>query len=310
MPMQKQASGIALIAVAATLWGTWPLYTRAGGPSGLGIGFLALVVMALPAPFVLRRAAFADRGAVRALLLLGVADAANMVLYFSALERGPVVAAVLSHYLAPTLVALAAPLFLSGPANPRARWASPVVLVGLGLVLDQGSAVEGWGLTTLLGAGSAVFYATVVLATPRAARSFGPMAVLSGHAALSAALMLALFGPAVLPARLDRGLAIVLFGCTVNGLLGALLFNLSLRRLEAPLVSLFTYLEPLTAALLGVALLGDPMGPRGALGIGLVVVAGGWAALAPQRSAERPSALPSDSGANARATEGSGLRNS
>jgi drug/metabolite transporter (DMT)-like permease len=86
-PVTKRATGIVLIALAATLWGTWPLYTRAGGPTGVGIGFLALVMMALPAPFVFRRAAFADRGAVIALVIIGLADAANMVLYFSALER-------------------------------------------------------------------------------------------------------------------------------------------------------------------------------------------------------------------------------
>lgn len=290
--MTKRASGIALIAIAATLWGTWPLYTRAGGPSGLSIGFLALVAMALPAPFVFRRAAFADRGAVAALLLVSVADAANMILYFSALERGPVVVAVLSHYLAPTLVALAAPFVLKEPSSPRALWASPVVLFGLGLVLNQGSAVEGWGATALLGGGSAVFYAAVVLASRRAARSFSPVAVLSLHAAVSALLMLLIVGAEVLPTRVDRGLAIVLFGALVNGLFACLLFNLSIDRLEAQLVSLFTYLEPLTAAALGVLVLGDPLGLAGILGVLLVVVAGGWAASAKPRPvpAEAPSA--------------------
>lgn len=287
--MTKRASGIALIAIAATLWGTWPLYTRAGDPSGLTIGFLALVAMALPAPFVFRRAAFADRGAVAALLLVSVADAANMVLYFSALERGPVVVAVLSHYLAPTIVALTAPFVLSETANPRALWASPVVLLGLGLVLNQGSAVDGWGVTALLGGGSAVFYALVVLASRRAARSFGPVAVLSLHAALSAVLMLLVMGPQVLPGSAGAGLAVALFGCLVNGLLGCLLFNLSLQRIEAQLVSLFTYLEPLTAAALGVLVLGDPFGLAGVAGVLLVVAAGGWAAsAAPSPPVDQP----------------------
>jgi drug/metabolite transporter, DME family len=70
----------------------------------------------------------------------------------------------------------------------------------------------------------------------------------------------------------------VSFGCLVNGLGAAVLFNWSLTRLEAPLVSLFTYLEPLTAAVLGVVLLGDPFGASGALGASLVIVSGAWAA--------------------------------
>ena len=283
----KRATGIALIAAAATLWGTWPLYTRAGGPTGVSIGFLALVVMALPAPFVFKRGAFGDRGAVWALLIVGLADAGNMALYFSALERGPIVVAVLSHYLAPTLVAFAAPLVLGERGSRRALWASPVVLMGLGLVLSHGSSTEGWGLTALLGSGSAVFYAAVVLGSRRAAKSFTPIAVMSLHSVISALMLAVVFGHAVLPTAADRGLAIVLFGCLVNGLFAALLFNLSLQRLEAQLVGLFTYLEPLTAAVLGVVVLGDPFGVPSAVGLLLVVVAGGYAASAPPEPSAR-----------------------
>ena len=292
-PVTKRATGIGLIAVAATLWGTWPLYTRAGGPTGVGIGFLALVMMALPAPFVFRRSAFADRGAVIALLIVGLADAANMVLYFSALERGPIVVAVISHYLAPTLVALAAPSVLGERGSPRALWASPLVLVGLSLVLGHGSSTAGWGVTAGLGAGSALFYAAVVLGSRRAARTFTPIAVMSLHSVISALMLALVFGREVLPVAANRGLLIVLFGCLVNGLFAALLFNLSLQRLEAQLVGLFTYLEPLMAAVLGVLVLGDPFGLASAAGLLLVVAAGGWAASAPpQRIADRPIAEP------------------
>lgn len=286
-PVTKRGTGIAFIALAASLWGTWPLYTRAGGPTGVSIGFLALVMMALPAPFVFRRAAFADRGAAIALVLIGLADAGNMLLYFQALERGPIVVAVLSHYLAPTLVAICAPFVLDERGSPRALWASPVVLLGLGLVLSHGSTTAGWATTAGLGAGSAVFYAVVVLGSRRATRSFTPIAVMALHSAISALVMVLLFGRTVIPTVADRGLAIVMFGCLVNGLFAAWLFNLSLQRIEAQLVGLFTYLEPLTAALLGVAVLGEPFGFTSAAGLVLVVLAGAWAATGPvERLAE------------------------
>jgi drug/metabolite transporter (DMT)-like permease len=276
--VSKRGTGIALIAVAAMLWGTWPLYTRAGGPTGVSIGFLALTVMSLPAPFVFRRAAFADRGAVIALVIVGLADAANMLLYFLALERGPIVVAVLSHYLAPTLVALAAPFVLAERGSKRALLASPVVLLGLALVLSHGSASTGWATTAALGAGSAVFYATVVLGSRRATRSFSPVAVMSLHSVIAAAALLLIFPTEIASISSSGGLWIVLFGCVVNGLLAALLFNLSLQRLEAQLVGLFTYLEPLTAAVLGVLVLGEPFGVASVVGLLLVVAAGAWAA--------------------------------
>lgn len=275
---------MALIAVAATLWGTWPLSTRAGGPTGVSLGFLALTFMALPAPFVFRRAAFVDRGAVIALVLVGVADAANVLLSFLALERGPIVVAVLSHYLAPTLVALCAPFLLREQGSRRALIASPVVLLGLGLVLSKGDTSTNSLTTALLGGGSALFYA-VVIGSRRAARSFSPGAVMSLHSVISAGALLLCFGREVIPTELNGQLAIVLFGCLVNGLVAGLLFNLSLERIEAQLVSLFTYLEPLNAAILGVLVLQEPFGFTSAAGLVLVLIAGAWAATEPRPGA-------------------------
>src|SRR5689334_17671771 len=121
---------------------------------------VALLAMGLPAPFVLRRAAFRDRGAVIALVLITVADVGNMGLYFGAIGRGPVALAVLSHYLAPILVAVAAPL-VAEPAGRRALLAAPAALFGLALLV--GPPREGFPIATvLLGAGSAVFYAVIV----------------------------------------------------------------------------------------------------------------------------------------------------
>lgn len=274
--MSRRAAGIALIAVAATLWGTWPLYTRAGGPTGVSLGFLCLLAMALPAPFVFRRAAFADRGAVIALVLVGLADAANVILYFVALERGPVVVAVLSHYLAPTLVALTAPFILKEPRSRRALLASPIALIGLALVLSPGGTSTSSLNTALLGGGSAIFYAIVVLGSRRAARSFSPGAVMSLHAVISAGALLLVFGREVIPTQVNAELGIVLFGCLVNGMIAGLLFNLSLERLEAQLVGLFTYLEPINAAILGAAVLGELFGLTSVVGLILVVLAGAW----------------------------------
>lgn len=293
-PVTKRATGIALIAVAATLWGTWPLYTRGGALSGLTIGFITMAVMSLPAPFVFRRDDFADRGAVIALVLIGLADAANVFLYFSALSRGPVVVGVLTHYLAPTLVALLAPTLLREPRSRRALLAAPLVLLGLGLVLGQGhgDAADGWLTTAALGAGSAIFYAIVVLGSRRAGRTFGPLAVTSLHSVVSALALLICFQGDALPARLDASVAVICFAALVNGLFAATLFNISLRAIGSQLVGVFTYLEPLTAALLGVLVLHEPFNALAGLGVLLVIAAGGWAAAEPQRIAPLDIAEP------------------
>ncbi|MFO0597233.1 MAG: DMT family transporter [Myxococcaceae bacterium] len=284
--MRERTLGTLLIAAAACLWGTWPLYTHGSRASGLAIGFVTLAVMSLPAPFALRRPPFADRGAVWALVIVGLADAANVVLYFSALSRGPVVIAVLTHYLAPGLVGLLAPLTLGEPRSRRALIATPVVLVGLALVLGPAGPVDTWLTTALLGAGSAIFYATLVLASRRAARAFTPVAVTSLHSVVSIAALALVFRAEVLPPDW-QATAPIIIAALVNGLLAALMFNRALVLVGAQRVGLFTYLEPVTAAVIGVLVLDEPFGLAAAAGLLLVLGAGAWNALEPEPSAHR-----------------------
>lgn len=264
---------------AAALWGTWPLYVRGQAVNGVSLAFLTLATMALPAPFVFRRAALADTGATMALVVVGVADAANVVLYFSALERGPVVVATLTHYLAPLLVAVFAPWLTDEPRARRPLWAAPVVLLGLALVLSHAntSATSTWGRTAVLGAGSALFYAALIIASRRAARAYAPGAIVALHAVLSALGLAIVFGAEVLPVP-GRALWGAVFGAAVNGLLAGLLFNRALVRIGAQLTGVLTYLEPLTAALVGVLFFGEPFGALSLGGTALVLVAGAWVA--------------------------------
>ena len=64
-----------------------------------------------------RRGFLAGTGA---LALHGLFDAANAALFFGAVQRGPVAVAVLTHYLAPLLIALAAPWLLRERRSTRA----------------------------------------------------------------------------------------------------------------------------------------------------------------------------------------------
>ncbi len=269
---------MSFIVVAAVLWGTWPLYAREGGPPPQQVAFLVMLLMAAPAPFVFRRADFADRGAVAALVLAGLADAGNVALYFPAVARGPAVVAVLTHYLAPTLLALTAPWLLKEPLARRALPASLLILVGLALVLGGGEGFASSGPTALLGASSAVFYALNVLCCRRASRTFSPFAVTALHALSGLVALLVLYGRDAVPSDFGGDTQLILFGAVVNGLGGALLFNFALRSLTAQLVGVITYLEPLTAAVVGAVVLSQPWTVWTVLGALTVLVTGAWAA--------------------------------
>jgi drug/metabolite transporter (DMT)-like permease len=269
--------GLLSIVVAASLWGTWPLYVRAAqGVSSAGLALLTMAVMTLPLPWVWRQWHRADAGSRRALVLAGLCDAGNVLTYFAALERGPVVVATLTHYLAPVLVALGAPLLLKEPSGPRVWLALGLVLSGLVLVL--GPAGDGQlGPTALLGTASALCYAGVVLAARRAGRTVSPLGVSTLHAAVATVALVpftlgALAGPghASLPLV---GLGWALLGALVNGLLTGVLFNVAVQRVGAQTTGVVTYLEPVVASLVGVGL-GEALRPLAGLGIALVVGGG------------------------------------
>jgi drug/metabolite transporter (DMT)-like permease len=275
-----------LVAAGATLWGCYPLFLRPAGLTGVQSAFLVLCVMALPAPFTLSRQALGDRRATLALVFLGLGDAINIGLFFAALQRGPLALAVLTHYLAPLLLTLAAPWVLRERRSARALLGTPLTLLGLGLLLGspQGAPADGW--TALLGAASALFYAANVLAAKRAIRTYSPMAVISLHSVLSALALLLAFGSSALPPALDAATLQVLTGGAVCGLFGNILFNTGLRHVPAAAAGALTYLEPLTAALLGQFVFGETLGPWGLLGGLLVLASGAWVASEPRTPAE------------------------
>ncbi len=275
--LPSRTLGLALTAAAAALWGCWALFLRPAGLDGTQSAVLVLAMMSLPAPFAFRRAALRDRGATLALLGLAAADVGNMGLYFAALQRGPLAVAVLTHYLAPLAVALLAPALFREPRSPRALAAAPLSLLGLALLVWRPA--EGFPLeTALLGGGSAVFYAAIVLCAKRAGRSYGPTALTALHAPLTALALLALYGRAALPPAPGPAL-VVMAGGLLCGLAASVLFYAGLRRVPAEVAGALTYLEPLTASLLGAALYGERLGAAGLAGAALVLGSGVWVAL-------------------------------
>ena len=229
-----------LIALAAAFWGLWPIFLAASGLTGRQSAWVVFAVMMLPAPFVFSRVAWRDRRATLALVAVGVLDAGNAIFYFSALQRGPVVVAVLTHYLAPVMVALASPLLLGERLSRRAIWAAPVMLAALALVVGPGQG-EGALLTAALGAASAVCYAGLVIFSKRAAPSWSPLAVTALHAPVSLVVILICLGTSALPTRLDLGLGVMILGALLCGLTAVVLFNIGLRSVPAHLAGVLTY---------------------------------------------------------------------
>src|SRR5262249_13729282 len=134
-------SGSIMVTLAAASWGMWSLFLR---PTHLPatitspLIFFAMGVVALPLALrdARRRPATAwNRGTLALLVANAAFDALNVITFFAAIERTTVAIAVLTHYLAPILVALVAPR-IDRVVTPGAGPAALVALVGLAIVLE------------------------------------------------------------------------------------------------------------------------------------------------------------------------------
>ncbi len=272
------------VALAATTWGTWSLFLRpaAVDPRWSSAIMLAVVTL-LGAPLLLRRGARGPtegppRGAREwwAIVALGVFDAANAALFFAAMSVTNIAIAVLSHYLAPVFVAAVAPRVLGTPRARRALPLTLLALLGLGLVLEH--ALHGQSgrplLGALLGAGSAVFYATNVLITKRVGPRFTAEEQLVYHAALSAVILaaFALLVHAPLPSA--HGARLVATGSIFAGAIAGLLFLQGLKAIPAEHAGILTFLEPITAVVVAWVAYGEQPGISAAIGGAMVVTAG------------------------------------
>ena len=278
--MNRQLTGTALVAVAAAAWGTWALFLRGHGLTAewQSVMILSTIAVAwLPAAVVASRKRARRGGTAWALLVAcAITDAANYICYFGALDRGPIALAVLTHYLAPVVVALLAPLLLREPLTRLTAIALAVSLAGLALLV--GGAAAGSATTAALGAASALFYGLNTLVTKRALDDFASSELLSYHCVLSAG-MLALFARGAPP--ISSFLWSPVAGALLLGACGAAVFYAGLRQIPASRAAILTYLEPLVASVVGYFFFTEPLGPAGIAGGVLIIAAGAAVAVAP-----------------------------
>jgi drug/metabolite transporter (DMT)-like permease len=275
------------VAGAASLWGLWSLCLRPTGLPASVTSPLALAMIGLCAlPAAWREApARWDRPAV--LLLAGntVCDAINLSCFFAALGRTSVAIAVLTHYLAPILIALAAP-FVDGTRTRGAPAAALLATIGLALVLEpwHGGGAGMWA-GAALGATSAVAYCGNVFLVRRLAPRIGAGRTMAYHSLMAAALLApgALGGLGAIEAR---DLALVGAGSLVLGAFAGIVYVRGLVAIGAARAAVLTFAEPLVAVIVGWVAFGEALSGWAALGGALVLGAGVAVARAPEYSGQ------------------------
>jgi len=207
---------------------------------------------------------------------LGVGDGLNVLLFFAAYKI-TVGVAVLSHYLAPIFVAAASPFVLRERLTRRTLAAVCVSFAGLALMLgplEPGGggpdAAAAW-LSAALGAGSALFYASNVVANKFVAGDFSTSETMFWHGVVATPL-LAAFVPRAAWAAADAGAVTFLSVASLGpGALAGLAFVWGLRRMPAAHASTLTLLEPLVAVIVGALVFHEALGLRALAGGALIL---------------------------------------
>jgi len=264
-----------MVACAAASWGTWSLFLRPTGlPSHVTTPIMFAVMTVVALPLARReRAPQWDRTAVYLLFANAAFDALNVLTFFGALAKTTVAIAVLTHYLAPIIIALLAER-IDGTATPGARPAAVVALAGLALILEPWRAPAAGALAgAALGTISAFCYAGNVFVVRRLAARVGSARQVAYHSAI-AAVALVPFAVSGL-ATVSRGdLGLITLGSVTIGAISGIVFVEGLQKIGSARAAILTFAEPLVAVAVGALVWGEAMHPLAAVGGALVLAAG------------------------------------
>lgn len=209
------------------------------------------------------------------LLFSGVAMGVNWILLFEAYNYTTVSAATLSYYFAPVIVMLVCPIIFR--ERMTARQVICFVMSTVGIVMITGIGGTGTGsrdfIGIMFGLGAAVFYAAVILINKfirgvdgihRTLLQFiAAIVVLIPYAALTGGLRLS---------SMDGvgWVCLIIVGFIHTGVTYCLYFS-SLKELPGQKAALLSYIDPLTAILISVTVLGEPMTLVQAIGGALIL---------------------------------------
>ena len=227
------------------------------------------------------------------LLVVGGLLAAHWWLFFQTIKLASVAFAVLVVYTAPIFLALLAPVFLPERRSRVALVALVPALAGIALVALAGEGELRVGAAGVAaGVGAAVTYAFLVIATKRLTATVAAPTITFWSYLVAGAVL----APFLVAAErvLPRGAEIayvLLLGVVFTALTGVVYVWL-LRKVTAQAVGILSYLEPVSAAFLAWAILGQPLGPAVLGGAALVVTGGLIVVLAEPADAAPVEALP------------------
>jgi drug/metabolite transporter (DMT)-like permease len=273
----ERALGVTLVVASGLCYGVMPLFARRATADGVDTPTLLLLRFGVAAVVMwtvtLARRIPLVRGRVLATLVgMGaVGYAGQAFCYFSALRHASAGLVALLLYLYPALVTLLSWLFLRHRLTKLQLAAVALALAGSALTV--GRAGDGTPLGVTLGVLAALIY-SVYIVTGSRLPSLPPAlstAVVTSGAAVVYGVLVAARGPH-LPTTPGGWAAVLALG-VVGTVSAVALFLAGLARVGPVRASVYSCVEPVFTVALGVAFLGEHLGPLRVVGGAAVVAA-------------------------------------
>ena len=265
--------------LAMMIWGSLGVFVRAIPLTSPQLALCRAVMAALVVGgylLALRRKMTLPPGRELFLLLLsGACIGVNWILLFEAYRYTTVSVATLSYYFAPVLVTAACPVFFRETITGRQVLCFGMSTAGVALILATGGlAGTGTdGIGVLYGLGAAVLYASVVLLNKAIRQVAGIQRTFFQFLAALVVLLPYVLGTGGISFRGMTGagwLSLLVVGVVHTGAAYCLYFS-ALGKLPGQEAALLSYLDPLTAVLLSLLVLGEGITPLQAVGGGLIL---------------------------------------
>lgn len=266
--MKHTASSRLMLIVAMAVFGTLAPFVRNIPITSAELAlFRAVLAAALIGVFLLvTKRSIPVRTLKKELLLLmcsGTAMAANWILLFEAYKYTTVAIATLSYYFAPVLVTAASAVLFREKLGKKQIIC--FIMSTLGLVIVTGITDLGSGSNNavgiLFGLGAAVLYAVCILLN-KAIKGVGGIerTFLQFLAAIAVMVPYVSLSGGVSLAQMDGlgWVCLLVVGLVHTGITYCLYFT-AVDKMSGQKVAILSYIDPLVAVIIGVAVLGEPL---------------------------------------------------
>lgn len=269
------------IVAAMLIWSTWGPMIRWLGLPPVVVLFYTSLLAGVIVPMVLRfRGDFPSEvfslKSWHLFAVLAAASIANNVAYFYALGHTTVSNAVFTHYTAPVIVAVLAPLLIAEHLQRITLISLPVAVTGMALIVFSGGGLDMNGAQLpgiLAGSASGVAYAFVIIFSRRLSKQ------LLHQKAIIVLLWITVIATAPTALSADYSLnfktiALLFLTGVMHSTTAPLMYFNALRRVLAQHAAILGYIEPLAAIPLAFFLLSETPSMIALFGGILILISG------------------------------------